>query len=250
MSVHPISCHADESQDGVAKCTISRRRILAGSTAAAAAFMGNKPAIAADRGMSFTILHTNDIHSNLIGMGPASDYTPFTLNDDLTRGGFARLAALIAARRDARKDRGPVLILDGGDYSMGTAFGAAIRKTGAELHLLSAMGYDAVTFGNHEFDLGPDGLAASLDAATKAGRIPAVVASNTDFSNADPSLSELQRLECDRTRGCRRLGVKRSCVGRSGQVFEGGRIGGFAPRAVVARRRSDFSGADIAGVPR
>ena len=39
---------------------------------------------------TFTILHTNDIHSNLIGMGPASDYTPFKLNDDKTIGGIAR----------------------------------------------------------------------------------------------------------------------------------------------------------------
>ena len=31
---------------------------------------------------TFTILHTNDRHSSFIGMGPAADYTPFTLNDD------------------------------------------------------------------------------------------------------------------------------------------------------------------------
>jgi len=37
----------------------------------------------------------------VIGMGPASDYTPFTLNDDKTRGGYARLAALITTRREA-----------------------------------------------------------------------------------------------------------------------------------------------------
>jgi len=36
-------------------------------------------AAAADGKKTFTILHTNDLHSNLIGMGPASDYTPFTL---------------------------------------------------------------------------------------------------------------------------------------------------------------------------
>ena len=95
-------------------------------------------------------------------MGPASDYTPFTLNDDKTRGGFARLATLIAKRKEARQDQGPVLVLDGGDYSMGTAFGAATRETGAELQLLSRMGYDATTFGNHDFDLGPDGTAQSI----------------------------------------------------------------------------------------
>jgi 5'-nucleotidase / UDP-sugar diphosphatase len=81
---------------------------------------------------TFTILHTNDMHSALVGMGPASDYEPFKLNDDRTRGGFARLAWLIAQRKAAREDEGPVLVLDAGDYSMGTAFGAATRETGGE----------------------------------------------------------------------------------------------------------------------
>jgi 5'-nucleotidase len=143
---------------------------------------------------TFTILHTNDIHSNLIGMGPSSDYTPFTLNDDPTRGGFARLATVIAKRKEARQAQGPVLILDGGDYSMGTAFGAAIRETGGELQLLSRMGYDATTFGNHEFDLGPDGTAQAIAVAAKAGRVPAVVVSNTDFSGNDATLAGFQRL--------------------------------------------------------
>jgi 5'-nucleotidase / UDP-sugar diphosphatase len=40
---------------------------------------------------------------------------------------------------------------------MGTAFSAATRETGGELHLMGKMGYDATTFGNHEFDLGAGG---------------------------------------------------------------------------------------------
>jgi 5'-nucleotidase len=50
---------------------------------------------------TFTILHTNDIHSNLIGVGPAAEYTPATLNDDRTIGGIERIATLIAERREA-----------------------------------------------------------------------------------------------------------------------------------------------------
>ena len=134
------------------------------------------------------------MHSTFIGMGPAADYTPFKLNDDTTRGGYARLAALIAKRKEARKDQGPVLVLDAGDYSMGTAFGAATRETGGELQLMSRMGYDATTFGNHEFDLGPDGLGRSIGVAAKAGRVPAVLASNTDFAPQDATLADLQRL--------------------------------------------------------
>jgi 5'-nucleotidase / UDP-sugar diphosphatase len=174
---------------------VSRRKFLATSGAVGATMLlpgcvSRRPAMKT----TFTILHTNDLHSNLIGMGPASDYTPFTLNDDRTRGGFARLATLIAQRKAARAGQGPVLILDAGDYSMGTAFGSAIGHTGAELQLLSRIGYDATTFGNHDFDLGPDELATAIDVAARAGHIPAVVASNTDFSKADATLSHLQQL--------------------------------------------------------
>lgn len=180
--------------------SLSRREILAGSAAAGAALLsGGLPAKAQDRATkkSFTILHTNDLHSNFIGFAPASDYTPFSLNDDNTRGGFARLATMIAARKKARSDSGPVLILDAGDYSMGTAFAAAIRETGGELQLLARMGCDATTFGNHDFDLGPDGTAQAIMVAAKAGRLPAVVASNTTFEGTDPALAGLQKLAKD-----------------------------------------------------
>jgi 5'-nucleotidase len=101
---------------------------------------------------------------------------------------------LIAKRKEARKNQGPVLVLDAGDYSMGTPFGAATRETGYELQLMARMGYDATTFGNHEFDLGPDGLVKSIDVAAKAGRVPAVVASNTHYTGQGATLADLQRL--------------------------------------------------------
>jgi 5'-nucleotidase/UDP-sugar diphosphatase len=179
--------------------TLSRREFMAVSAVAGATMLLPGVLSAATREektmkKSFTILHTNDMHSSLIGMGPSSDYTPSTLNDDATRGGFARLAGLISKRKEARADQGPVLILDAGDYSMGTPFGAATRETGGELQLMSLMGYDATTFGNHEFDLGPDGLGQSIGVAAKAGRVPAVLASNTSFAKQDPTLADLQRL--------------------------------------------------------
>ncbi len=174
---------------------ISRREFLGGSAAAGAIlFLPGVLFAAQDGKKTFTILHTNDMHASFIGMGPASDYTPFTLNDDTTRGGYARLAGLIAKRKEARKGQGPVLVLDAGDYSMGTAFSAATRETGGELHLMGLMGYDATTFGNHEFDLGPAGLGKSIGMGVKAGRIPAVIATNSSFTGSDTTLSDLQRL--------------------------------------------------------
>jgi len=74
---------------------------------------------------------------------------------------------------------------------------AATRETGGELQLISMMGYDATTFGNHEFDLGPAGLGQSISTAAKAGHVPAIVAANAKFEGNDASLSDLQRLAKD-----------------------------------------------------
>ena len=142
-----------------------------------------------------SILHTNDMHSNVVGVGPLRDYSPLQPGNDATKGGYARLAALIAERRRELERLGPVLVLDAGDFSMGTAVAAACRELGAELQLMGAMGYDATTIGNHEFDLGPDGLGQAIGRAAAAGAIPAMVASNTDLSTADDRLAELQRLQ-------------------------------------------------------
>jgi len=188
---------ADEKVSGtlMSRVTISRREFLAVSAAVGVTILLPGGLFAAvDGKKTFTILHTNDMHSSFIGMGPSADYTPFTLNDDNTRGGYARLAAMIATRKVARQGQGPVLVLDAGDYSMGTAFAAATREIGGELQLMARMGYDATTFGNHEFDLGPDGLGRSISVAAKAGRIPALLPSNTDFTKKDKTLADLQRL--------------------------------------------------------
>ena len=215
---------------------LTRRDFLAGAAAIGATFtLPEELAAAADGRKTFTILHTNDMHASFIGMGPASDYTPFTLNDDTTRGGYARLSGLIAQRTDARKTQGPVLVLDAGDYSMGTAFSAATRETGGELHLMGLMGYDATTFGNHEFDLGPDGLGKSISAAVKAGRIPAVLASNTSFPAKDATLADLQRLVSDGVirryvvieRGGIRFGVF-GTLGKEAMIYTSGGATTFA----------------------
>jgi 5'-nucleotidase len=177
---------------------IDRRSFLATSVVAGASVAVPGPLAASTKGKkTFTILHTNDLHSNFIGMAPAADYTPRTLNDDSTRGGFSRLATKIRERRAAAEALGPVLVLDAGDFTMGTAFAAATRETGGELRLLALSGFDATTFGNHDFNLGPDGTAAAIGAALAAGQAPAILATNTDFSAVDPKTAGLQKLAAD-----------------------------------------------------
>ena len=219
-----------EASTPMSRETLSRRELLAGYAAVGATLLlPGGLSFAADGKKTFTILHTNDLHSNFIGMAPFLDYSPDQLNDDKTRGGFGRLATLIAERKAARQDQGPVLVLDAGDYSMGTAFAAAIRETGGELQLLSRMGCDATTFGNHDFDLGPDGTAQAIAVAAKAGRVPPVVASNTDFTGSDASLAALQRLAKEGLiqryvvieRGGIRFGIM-GLLGKEAQFYTGG----------------------------
>ena len=148
------------------------------------------PLFAAER--SFTILHSNDWQSRLLGFGPNNAYSPATLNDDETVGGVARLATLLQQRRSAAGEE-PVLLLDGGDFTMGTLFHTISREMGSELRLMSELGYDAAVIGNHEFDFRPAGLAAMISAAHKVegDALLPLLSSNMRFdpaSKADDSL--------------------------------------------------------------
>lgn len=114
-----------------------------------------------------TILFTHDLHSHFL---------PTSNPDGGQDGGFARLMTVI----NQQKAKYPnAVLVDGGDFSMGTLFQTAYKTDGLELRMLGAMGYDATTLGNHEYDYLPEGLAAMLNAAKQSGeRLPAVVQSN------------------------------------------------------------------------
>ena len=142
-------------------------------------------------GQKLTILHTNDMHSRLMGFSPESDYTPLTVNDDQTIGGFARIATLISEYRNKQPES--LLVLDAGDFLMGTAFAAAEPETGFQLRLMKKMGYDVVTTGNHEFDYGIGKLADIL-AKSAEGDIPLMVLSNISFNPNDPADDHLEEL--------------------------------------------------------
>jgi len=140
----------------------------------------------------FTILHTNDWQSRMLGAAPNADYSPGVVGNDDTVGGVARLATLIDKRRAEVK--GPVLLVDGGDITMGTLFHTVSRETGGELQLMARMGYDAVTLGNHDFDFRPEGLAQMIRAAQAGDGCPPIVASNLVLDPADPRDDALEAL--------------------------------------------------------
>ncbi len=118
------------------------------------------PAVAqtcSDTANCVTIMHTNDMHSVFLAP-PNADYTPGLTGDDTTVGGIARVATKIGEVRAARGADGiPVLLLDGGDFTMGTLFHLLLGE--AEMGMMNHLGYDATCIGNHEFDLLPTGTA-------------------------------------------------------------------------------------------
>ena len=114
-----------------------------------------------------TILFTHDLHSHLL---------PSTRSDGSQFGGYARLMTAIQEQKALDSD---AILVDAGDFSMGSLFQTAFTTTATELRTMGAMGYDATTFGNHEFDYLPSGLVAMLKAAVGSGdALPAIVDAN------------------------------------------------------------------------
>lgn len=133
------------------------------------------------------ILHTNDLHSFVSGLGPLADYSPDAENEDGTIGGFARIASLIDRERNDPRPGSSVLVVDAGDFTFGTAYAYLARTLGLELKLMEALGFDATTFGNHEMDWGPAGTASVVEAGLTSDSKLKIVASNLVFDEEDPA---------------------------------------------------------------
>jgi 5'-nucleotidase / UDP-sugar diphosphatase len=141
------------------------------------------------------ILHSNDLHSNLTGFSPEMEYTPCLVGDDFTLAGFSRIAALIDEEMSLNGDN--LLVLDAGDFLMGTFFHIFESETGFQLNLMKEMGYDVVALGNHEFDFGPKTLAQIINSGLSNGEIPALTFANVEFSTKsedDDNLADLYNI--------------------------------------------------------
>ena len=87
------------------------------------------------------------------------------------------------------------LVLDGGDFSMGTLIQTVYDTEAAELRMLGQIGCDVTTLGNHEFDYQSKGLADMLNAAKNSGdTVPSLVLCNVDWDAMEEAgLSEDQK---------------------------------------------------------
>lgn len=133
---------------------VSRRGFLRQSLTGALVLGAGLPALAKvddNEPLVLTILHTNDVHSQI-------DPMPATHSKYPNQGGFARRAAMI---RQVRSENAHVLLLDSGDIFQGSPY-FNFYKGKLEIDLMNKMGYDASTLGNHEFDNGSDLLAERI----------------------------------------------------------------------------------------
>ena len=103
-----------------------------------------------------TILFTHDLHSHFL---------PQLTAEGGESGGYARLKTVI----DEKRAMNPAaLLVDGGDFSIGSLIQTLYTTQAAELRTMGAMGYDTVTIGNHEFDHKGTGFAEMLNSAKAA----------------------------------------------------------------------------------
>ena len=126
---------------------------------------------------NLTILHTNDIHSHL-------SQFPF-LSTEVKK-----------IREEKKANSEPVLLLDSGDFMMGTLYSCLITRVSGELSLMKILNYDATTLGNHEFDFSPSFLAKAILIAKNKGNglITPIISSNIQFNLFISSDDKLKKL--------------------------------------------------------
>lgn len=128
-------------------------------------------------GTAVDIVFTHDTHSHL------NTFTTVVDGLETELGGFARMNTLIEAQRAQNPD---TLVIDGGDFSMGTLIQTVFETQAAELRMLGHLGCDVTTLGNHEFDYRSKGLANMLTSAQASGdAVPAMVVCNVDWDTME-----------------------------------------------------------------
>ena len=136
-------------------------------------------------GATFTLLQTTDLHDHASGEGPLSAGVPGPL------GSYARIAAYVNAVRQAAAADNPVVLVDSGDWTMGTVYDFTLSQQPLATYFLDTLRYDCTTLGNHELDYGTRGLAGMLTASQAGfGFQTPIVASNLVL-NGDAYLTPL-----------------------------------------------------------
>lgn len=136
------------------------------------------------------VMFLHDTHSHLNEFATVEDGKTQTL------GGFAKLKTLINEQKAENPD---TLLLDAGDFSMGTLVQVVFEEEASEIRMLGELGIDATTLGNHEFDYKAKGLANMMNNAVASGdKLPAMVVCNVDWDAMEEAgLTDDQKILSD-----------------------------------------------------
>lgn len=143
--------------------------------ALSAAAIGSGAEAGEEKHLDVMFLH--DTHSHL------NEFA--TVEDGITQnmGGFAKIKTLIKEQKEENPD---TLLLDAGDFSMGTLVQVLFEEEASELRMLGNLGMEATTLGNHEFDYGAEGLANMMESAVESGDpLPTMVLANVDWESME-----------------------------------------------------------------
>ncbi len=136
------------------------------------------------------VMFLHDTHSHLNEFATVEDGTSMVL------GGFAKIKTLINEQKEENPE---TLLLDAGDFSMGTLIQVVFEEEASEIRMLGELGFDATTLGNHEFDYNAQGLANMMNNAVASGdALPSMVLCNVDWESMKAAgLTEEQQLLLD-----------------------------------------------------
>lgn len=136
------------------------------------------------------VLFVHDTHSHLNEFATVED------GKSQIMGGFAKIKTLINEKKAENPD---TLILDAGDFSMGTLIQVVFEEEASEIRMLGNLGVEVTTLGNHEFDYRAKGLANMMNHAVESGdALPEMVISNVDWDAMNTAgLTEDQQMLYD-----------------------------------------------------
>ena len=136
------------------------------------------------------VLFVHDTHSHL------NEFATVENGESQVLGGFAKIKTLINEKKAENPD---TMILDAGDFSMGTLIQAVFEEEASEIRMLGEIGVEVTTLGNHEYDYRAKGLANMMNNAVASGDVlPKMVISNVDWDGMHTAgLTEDQKLLLD-----------------------------------------------------
>ena len=143
--------------------------------------------MAAEEAKTLDVMFLHDTHSHLNEFATVED------GETQVLGGFAKIKTLM---NEQLAENPETLLLDAGDFSMGTLVQVVFEEEASEIRMLGELGISTTTLGNHEFDYKAEGLANMLNNAIASGdELPEMLVCNIDWESMEAKgLTEDQQI--------------------------------------------------------